>query len=200
MKTVAVFGGTFNPIHTGHIQMLSAICELPFIDQVLVIPTKIPPHKTVSDLASDEDRMKMLSLVCDKFDKAKISDIELKRPNKSYTFDTLSELIEIYPESKLLLCIGGDMVTSFRTWYRYTDILRMASLVVFRRRGESVDIFDEAVAELRKEGAEIDVIDIEITNVSSTFIRENISRSESVRNLLSKEVFDYITDNKIYGE
>ena len=199
MKTLAVFGGTFNPIHLGHKQMIDALCSLDFIDRVLVIPTKIPPHKEVHFLACDQDRINMCALACKKHKKAEVSDIELGFKDKSYTFNTLTELKSLFPDEKLYLSIGGDMLTSFTSWYRYADILKIASLLVFRRKTDNFAEFDRMVYALQNEGAEITVINAEIDDISSTEIREAFEAGKIPSKMLSPEVLNYLTDNKIYG-
>ncbi len=200
MKTIAVFGGTFNPVHIGHEQMIGFLCKLDFLDKILVMPAKIPPHKEVDFLARDEDRINMLQLACDKTQKASVCDLELKRAGKSYTVDTLSELQKLYCDTKIFLCIGGDMLTSFKSWYRYDEILKMSALLVFKRSTDDALIFEKCVNDLKSEGADITVLPINIADVSSTEIREAFCLGKSPSNLLSDEVLGYIIDNKIYGD
>lgn len=195
---LAVFGGTFNPIHIGHKEMIEAICELSFIDEVLVIPSKIPPHKSVDFLANDTDRVNMCRIVADGMPKVTVSEIELNRAGKSYTIDTLKELSSIYPDYKIYLAIGGDMLTSFTTWRSYKEILSIASLLVFKRAGENESAFNESLELLKNNGASITLIDRKITEVSSTEIREALLSNKNAEHLLSKKVFEYIKENKVY--
>lgn len=199
MKTIAVFGGTFNPLHLGHEQMIKALCSLDFVDKVLVIPTKIPPHKTVDFLASDQDRINMCVLACKKHQKAEVSDIELSFKDKSYTFNTLIELKKLYPDKKLYLSVGGDMLTSFTSWYRYEDILKMVSLLVFKRKTDNLAEFESMIETLCQKGADISLIDADIDGISSTEVRRAFEKGEIPRNMLSAEVLSYLNDNKIYG-
>ena len=200
MKTIAVFGGTFNPFHIGHEEMLSAVCRLDFVDKVLIMPSKIPPHKSIDFLADDSDRINMCKAVADNYSKASVCDIEIKREGKSYTIDTLNELSTLYPDVKFYLCIGGDMVTSFIEWREYKKILEKAGLIVFSRVGTSDSSFTESIESLKNIGAEIKLIDEEITAISSTEIRNNKCNNTFLEKYLPKKVFDYITDNKVYGE
>ena len=195
---IAVFGGTFNPIHIGHEEMISAICELSFIDRLLVMPSKIPPHKSVDFLARDLDRVNMCRLVTDNYEKAELCEMELTREGKSYTVDTLKELLKLYPENSIYLVIGGDMLSSFTTWRSYEEILKLASLLVFKRAGEDVSDFDNAVLQLKSEGADVTVLETEIREVSSTEIREALLNNNCSEKLLPKKVLDYITKQKVY--
>ncbi len=195
---LAVFGGTFNPIHIGHEEMIGAICELSFIDKVLIMPSKIPPHKSVDFLAKDADRVNMCRIAIEAYKKAEICEIELNRTGKSYTVETLKELGTLYPDYELYLVIGGDMLTSFNTWRSYKEILNVASLLVFKRAGEDEAAFNESLEKLTNDGGNITLIDKKITEVSSTEIRRALLSNNSAEHLLSKKVFDYIKNNNVY--
>lgn len=198
-KTV-IFGGTFNPLHIGHEEMLSAINSLDSVDRILIVPTKIPPHKSVSFLASDEARLEMCNLAAKKVSKACVSDIELKREGKSYTFDTLFMLKSKYPTESFGLCIGGDMLTSFKTWYNYEKILKLAELFVFSREHSESHVFMDEVDSLRSIGATVTLIDTKITTVSSTLIRENLDNHDLISAYMSPEIINFLESNNIYGE
>lgn len=198
MKTIAVFGGTFNPFHIGHEQMLSEVCDLNFIDEVLLIPSKIPPHKSVDFLANDKYRMDMCRVVAEKYNKAKVSDIEINREGKSYTIDTLRTLNALYNDVRFYLVIGGDMVTSFTEWREYERILELAGLIVFSRTTTETENFNRSVMHLRNLGADVKIIDVEIADISSTEIRNKISDLLFLQKNLPKEVFKYLLSNNIY--
>ena len=198
MSAIAVFGGTFNPFHKGHEEMLSALCAIDAVDKVLIIPTKIPPHKSVDYLASDDDRLSMCRLVASEYKKAEVSDLELLREGKSYTIDTIKSLKELYPDDVIYLCIGGDMLTSFTAWREYKEILRLVKLVAFKRQTTDNDEFLKSLSALSDEGADILVPDVVITDISSTGIREHIEKGRLSDEFLPSKVFDYINTNKVY--
>ncbi len=200
MSAIAVFGGTFNPFHKGHEEMLSALCEIDSLDKVLIIPTSIPPHKTVDYLASDDDRLNMCRLVAEDYSKAEVCGIELNREGKSYTVDTLKALKAIYPNAELYLSIGGDMLTSFTSWKDYKEILSIATLIAFKRQTTNDVDFSHAVNLLRSEGASIMLLDTEITSVSSTIIRGKIANGLLSPEYLPQKVYDYIKNNKVYSK
>lgn len=108
-RRLGVFGGTFNPIHNGHLRLLQGAREALELDRVLVIPTKQPPHKRPQQLASDEDRLAMCRLAVEGLSGVEVSDLEIRRGGLSYTADTLAELRRRYPDSTLYLLVGGDM-------------------------------------------------------------------------------------------
>lgn len=191
------FGGTFNPPHVAHRKMLEAIAKLPEIDRVLVAPTNIPPHKEVPGMfATKEQRLFMCQLLCDGVCKALVSDIEFRREGKSYSFYTLSELKEQYGSVAML--IGGDMVTSFTTWHRYEELLKIATFYVVRRKGTDNADFDKSVEFLRSKGGNIKVLELEFPEVSSTEIRDAFADNQSANNLVPENIAKYISRNGLY--
>ncbi len=192
-KCIAVFGGTFNPIHNGHVEIAQSVAALPSVVKLLIIPTFKPPHKNIGFLASGEDRINMCKIALSHIEKAEVSDIELARGGSSYTYDTLCELKEKYSE-KVALCVGGDMITTFHKWYRAEDILKMARIIAYRRSGIDNTQFDESVLMLRQMGGEVTVIDAEISDISSSMVREGNYA------LVPEKVLEYIKENGLYGE
>ncbi len=199
MKNIAVFGGTFNPVHIGHIEMAKAVSNIDFIDELLIIPNKIPPHKSPEFLASDEHRITMCRLAFSGINKAKIDTREIYRGGKSYTFDTLCELKKEMPKSNIFLVCGGDMVMSLNTWYRFSDLVSLCEFIVFSRKGIDNNDFLNKINELTELGAKITVINENITDISSTLLRKEIENNNFQKNLLSKDIADYIKQNNVYG-
>jgi len=195
MSVTAIFGGTFNPFHIGHYEMLSALNDLPFIDKVFVMPDKIPPHKNCDNLAGEMERIEMCGIACKDFLKAELCLIEFEREGKSYTYDTLCELRKKYPQDKFFLVCGGDMITSFRKWYNWDKIIENVGIIAFYRDGETE--FETEISNLRELGADIAVINKPITAVSSTMLRENISSPKNQK-LIPKEILKYINEKGIY--
>ena len=195
-KTV-FFGGTFTPPHTAHRKMLEAVCKLSEVERVLVAPTNIPPHTQVPEwFASFEQRLKMAELLCEGIIKAEVSSIALEREVKSYCFYTLTELKRNYPD--LAMLIGGDMVTSFNTWYNYKGILEIAELIAVRRKGIDDGEFDSAVEKLRLDGGLITVIEADLPEVSSTEIRRLILEDKTLDSFVPKNISEYIEKNRIF--
>ncbi len=191
------FGGTFNPPHIAHRKMLESVSTLPEIDRILVAPTNIPPHKEIPGMfATKKQRLYMCELLCDGVNKAQVSDIEFKREGKSYSFYTLSELKQQYDSVAML--IGGDMVTTFTTWHRYEELLKIAVFYAVRRKGIDNDEFDKSVLHLKKLGGDIRVLEIDFPEVSSTEVRDAVSLGQNTENLLPQNIFKYITDNGLY--
>ena len=193
MANIAIFGGTFNPFHIGHYEMLEYVCGLDFIDKVFVMPDKIPPHKVCDFLAADDIRIKMCEIACNDFKKAELCLIEFEREGKSYTVDTMKLLHNKYPDDKFFTVIGGDMLTTLDTWYKWQDLLKMTAFIVFSRDG--IPNFKADLNKMENLGAEIFVAQKEITMVSSTQLRANLSKD-----LLPKNIYDFIKAKGIYNE
>ena len=192
MSNIAIFGGTFNPFHIGHYEMLNSICDLEFIDKVLVMPDKTPPHKKFDNIVDDIHRQYMCEIVCTDFSKAEPCFIEFERDGKGYTVDTIKQLKEKFPDDDFFVVIGGDMLSTLDTWYNWKELIKLVSFIAFKRKGLSD--FDEAYNRLTNLGAKIDVIENEITNVSSTELRNKINK-----NLLPKKIYEYIIQKGIYN-
>ncbi len=199
MGITLFFGGTFNPPHIAHRKMLEQLSVLPEIERVLVAPTNIPPHKeTPKMFATKEQRLYMCSLLCENVAKAEVSDIEFKREGKSYSFYTLSDLKEKFGSVAML--IGGDMVTSFTTWHRYEELLKIAIFYVVRRKGVNNSDFDKSVEHLKSLGGDIRVVEIDFPEVSSTEIRNAVMHGDNASKLLPTNIYEYITANGLYKE
>lgn len=197
MAKTLFFGGTFNPPHISHRLMLEAVAEISDIERVLVVPTNIPPHKEFKGFtASGEDRLNMCRLLCDGIEKAQVSDMELKRGGRSYSFDTLTALKPQYPS--LYMLIGADMITTFTGWYRYQDILDLCGILAVRRKGVDDAQFDESIEHLRSIGGKIEVVEVDLPEISSTEIRDLLENSSAKALQIPRNVLDYIEAKELY--
>lgn len=195
MGYTAIFGGTFNPPHIGHYEMLSALEKCPQIDEIWLMPDRIPPHKVCDFLAGDKDRIEMCRIVAEDFKKAQLCLAEFEREGKSYTFDTVTEFLKKYPQNKFTFVCGGDMLISFDKWYRYEELMKLLPFTVFRRTDTDNAEFDRMAEKLSSNGMKLKVMDEIITAVSSSYIRNNFEKS---RDLLPDRVYDYIKNRGIY--
>ena len=144
MSKIAIFGGTFNPVHNEHVTMVTnAILELG-LDKVIVVPTFLPPHKNTIP-APASDRLNMLKLAFSEVQKVEISDFEVNKQGKSYSYQTVEHFKEKYPNDQIYFVCGGDMLTDFKTWKNPDRILKSAKLVVFDRE----DFFTDYQKELQ---------------------------------------------------
>lgn len=196
MGYTALFGGTFNPPHIGHLRMLEALEKREEIDEIWLMPDRIPPHKVCDFLASDEDRINMCRLLISPLEKTKLCLAEFERTGKSYSYDTVTLLKKKYPGRSFTFVCGGDMLISFDKWYKYEELLKAVPFTVFRRTETDKDGFDSAVLKYGEMGMKITVCDDDVPAVSSSYIRNNIEKS---RDLLPERVYEYIVDGRIYG-
>ena len=198
MGIIAVFGGTFNPIHIGHIEIIKSLQSLSEIDKILLIPTNIPPHKYTNYLASAKDRYNMCEIISSDYDNVSVCDIELYREGKSYTIDTINALLKMYPDSELAITVGGDMIVSFDSWKSYLDIINKCKLITFRRVGVSDEDYINAINNLKHKGARIIELRQAITDISSTEIRSELTKGDACR-ALDERICEYIRTNNLYG-
>lgn len=196
MGYTALFGGTFNPPHIGHLKMLEALEKREEIDEIWLMPDRIPPHKVCDFLASDEDRINMCRLLILSLKKTKLCLAEFERTGKSYSYDTVTLLKKKYPERSFTFVCGGDMLISFDKWYKFEELLKAVPFTVFRRTETDKDGFDAAVLKYGEMGMKITVCDDDVPAVSSSYIRNNIEKS---KDLLPERVYEYIVDGRIYG-
>ncbi len=195
---IGIFGGTFNPIHEGHVRLARHYIRELELDKLLIIPTKYPPHKISKDLAASKDRLEMCRRAFSETRQVEVSDIEMKRPGRSYTIDTIRQLREIYPDDKLFLIVGGDMFRSFHKWYCFEEILRNCAIcTAARERGEYQDLNRYAIY-LRQFTENIIILEMPVLELSSTEIRDCIRRGEDCWSLLPHEVYAYIRRNHLY--
>lgn len=195
MKKIAVFGGTFNPFHNAHYEVLKAVAQSCLADEILLVPTKLPPHKECDFLADETHRLNMCRLVAKKFDNVTVSDVELKMEGKSYTFNTISELKKTYNAQFFFVC-GGDMITTFDKWYRYEELLKMMGIIAIRRRGVDNEEFDKSVKFLRQKGGNVTALEITPEEISSSQIRK--TTREDFGKFVPDFIADYIRQNNLY--
>ena len=189
---IGLFGGTFNPVHNGHINLVKNFKDKLSLDKVLVIPTAVPPHKQAESLVSSEDRLNMCRLAFGSL--AEVSDVEIERGGRSYTVETLEELKKIYKDDDLYFLVGSDMLLSFKRWYRWEDILTMCTLCATDRDNEETcrdadeDFFSKII-----------FCDFSKTVVSSSEVREKLSEDKDVSDLVPEEVVKYIREKGLYN-
>ena len=197
---IAIYGGTFNPPHRGHVESLQAVYEQAKPDRVLVIPASIPPHKELAAGSPDaEKRLELTRLAFKELPYAEVTDMELTRTGKSYTSDTVAELLRKYPDAELMLAMGTDMFLSFETWHEYRYLIDNVTMLVFaRREGEDEKIFKYGEYLESKYGAKINYIMHDPLPISSSEIRRLLPRRLG-RELLPGAVFARIVKNGDYA-
>jgi len=196
LKT-GIFGGSFNPIHNGHIHLAESIRDNLNLDRVIFVPSKISPHKSNSEYVSEIHRLEMLRLALQKKKNFEVSDYELCHERISYSIYTVEHFKNLYPDDNLYLLIGSDMLMSFDKWYRFRDIMSLAVLAVIAREKDESEMLMQKASELSQYG-KIIVSPVPPFLASSTEIRKKILKNENYACYLNKNVVQYITSNNLY--
>ena len=198
MGRIGIYGGAFNPPHIGHIRAAEYAVQALELDLLLLIPSGTSPHKPLpAGSPSASQRLEMVRLWAG--EKMQACDLEIARGGTSYTYETVQQLKEQYPDDELILCMGTDMFLSFHTWKQPQIILQNASLAVFYRgdKGEIADI-DAQKAEYEAAGHKIYLVENPVTEISSTQLRRMLVFGCAAP-FLHEDVLQYIKDNGLYG-
>lgn len=196
---VGIYGGTFAPIHNGHVESAKAFMKQMKLDYLYIIPTCLPPHKEIDFVDDPEQRLTMCDLAFAGVDGVIVSDMEIRRGGRSYTYDTLSELMS--EDKKLFLMCGTDMVLSFDTWYRYRDILKMCYPVYVRRESDKIienRIIEKITEYYNKYGVMFRRIVTDPIDISSTSIRKAIREGKDISGVVPPLVVKYIKEKRLY--
>ncbi len=197
---VGIYGGTFAPIHNGHVKAAKAFMEQMKLDYLFVIPAYMPPHKQIDESDDPIFRLRMCELAFKDIDGVVISDCEIKRGGKSYTYDTLKEFER--PNTRLFLLCGTDMVLTFDTWYRFEDILKMCYPVYVRRENDPLignRIVSKITEYYEKYGVMFRRIVTEPLELCSTDVRRAVAGGEDISDLVPTAVARFIKENGLYS-
>ena len=196
---IAIYGGSFNPPHIGHVAAARSVYEQLMPDKFLIIPTNVSPHKAMDDNSPEPyERLEMCRLAFGDIPGVEISDMEMRREGKSYTATTVELLREEYPEDEICLVMGTDMFLSFRTWYRYQYLLENVTLAVLSREAYDTYEIEQFKAELERENsARVEIVPHQVLPMSSTEIRERM-RLGLGSDLVPDEVYSCIIKNGYY--
>ncbi len=200
MKKMGLLGGTFDPIHCGHIAMAQGVATALGLDGVLLMPTFVPPHKIKETLAEDAHRLAMCRLAAQDTPLLQVSELELQRGGASFTVDTLTALHRAYPDTRWYLITGADMFVTLRTWHRFEELARLAVLCTVPRAGVDVARLGAYAAELEAAGASCYVHPQGVAPLSSTDIRRRAAAGESLEGLCPPAVAAYIQQHGLYRQ
>lgn len=196
---VGIYGGTFAPAHIGHVEAAKAFMQQMKLDYLFIIPTAIPPHKQID--ASDDPvrRLRMCELAFEGVEGIVISDLEIRRGGKSYTYDTLKALEA--PNTRLFLLCGTDMVLTFDKWYRSEDIFKMCYPTYVRREKDPL-LDARIIAKIgeyyEKHGVMFRKILVDPIEISSTEIRNAVKAGKDISGMVSPSVERYIKEHGLY--
>ena len=196
---IGIYGGTYNPPHTGHMQAAKQAIQILNLDKLLLIPDRIAPHKEIpAGSPAPEQRLQMLRIAAAGQLEMEVSDIELKREGPSFSYLTVEQLRAQYPDAELILLMGTDMFLSFHTWREPERITKEATLGVFYRgeRGEREKILAKK-KEMEDQGAKVELVENEILPISSTQLRRLIA-FRCAGEFLPAGVGDFIREHGLY--
>jgi len=185
---IGILGGTFNPIHIGHLILAEEAREKLRLDKIIFVPAYLPPHKDSSDIAPANARIAMVKIALKGNSYFLVSDSEIKRDGRSYTIDTLRELKEIYPCDELHFIIGSDLLRYLEEWKDLDEIMRMVKFIAATRPGYP----------LEKIPSHISTLPIRAVDVSGFEVRQAIKEGRSFRYLVTEGVFRYINRKGLY--
>ena len=185
---IGILGGTFNPVHVGHLILAEEAKEKIGLEKIIFVPTYLPPHKNSSEIASAFDRYEMIKTAIRNNKSLLVSDIEIKRKGKSYTIDTLREFKKKYPNDELFFISGSDLLKYLEEWKDLTEILKMVKFIVATRPGYPLEKIPHYIS----------TVSIRAVDISAFEIRKAIKEGKSFRYLVPEAVFNYITKRKLY--
>lgn len=188
MMKIGIVGGTFNPIHLGHLILGEEVRQNLLLDKIIFIPTNLPPHKENHSVLHPLHRLKMVKLAVKPNPYFSVSDIEIKRQGLSYTIETVRELKKLYSQSTLHFITGSDVLKYLDQWRDVGEILRYVTFVVARRPGYPLENLPDFVK----------TVSIPCVDISAFEIRFRIKEGKSIRYLVPDSVLRYIQKNKLY--
>lgn len=183
MIKTGIFGGSFNPIHNGHIALARQILEKSDLEEIWFVVSPQNPLKSADSLADDETRLMLVKAALEGEVYLVASDYEFKMPRPSYMYDTLTAMRADYPERQFTLLIGGDNWVRFHHWYRWEDILRNFRIIIYPREGSYIN--KDSLPN------NVKIVDTQLYNISSTEIREKIRKGEDISRLVPEAVANH---------
>ena len=199
MTKVGIMGGTFNPIHFGHLILAETAYEEIGLDRILFIPSKNPPHKDSTEVISEEHRLKMVELAVQGNPHFQLSTIELDREGTTYTVDTLAQLTKENPNTDYYFIMGADSLIKLETWKNCQGVLDLCTVVVAGRDDLKTEDIQLKIQYYKdKYGARIITLNMPSYELSSGFLRDRISKGKSIQYYVPEKVKDYILSNFLY--
>ncbi len=189
METVGILGGSFNPVHIGHMMLASYLVQWGYVDKVWLTLSPRNPLKDPGELIPDLKRLQMLSIAAKGAPDIDICDIELSMPRPSFTINTLDVLAERYPDTRFKIIIGSDNWAIFDRWREPQRILDEYGVIVYPRPGYPLED-DHTVG--------MEIVNAPMANISSTFVRDAIAKGRDMNYFLPAGVYKYIIDNRLY--
>ncbi|MFA6816274.1 MAG: nicotinate (nicotinamide) nucleotide adenylyltransferase [Lentisphaeria bacterium] len=202
---LVIFGGSFDPVHNGHLQLAEKILELGYGDEIMFVPALYPNHPIPKKLVSADHRLKMLQLAIEDNENLSYTDMELQRTDrKSYSIDTMELIGKIYPDYELLFLMGMDSLKELRSWYRSAELVSHYRFLIYPRPNvmpvpysELLDVFG-AVNARKLIGSILQDENLPVWDISSSDLRNACREGGDLSSYVPPKVWQYITDNKLY--
>jgi nicotinate-nucleotide adenylyltransferase len=215
MALIGLFGGTFNPVHYGHIRAAEEVLAHLPLDRILFIPSYIPPHKDSREVVAVEHRLKMVEIACQNHPKILVSEREARNPGRSYSILTLKKLKEINKEDQFFFILGSDAFMEIETWKDYTELLKQCAFVVISRPGYAFEMLGKVIERIKNNNSlkvfgpelpekvelkeeSIYLLKIRTPSISSSEIRKRLQAGLSISGLVPPGVEDYIHKFNLY--
>ncbi len=199
---VALYGGSFNPVHHGHLIIARSIAEALDVEEVILLPSHAPPHKLAQGLAKTEHRMEMVRLAVAEDPLFSVSDHDATCDGPSYTVKTIEHFRKSLPaQTEIIWIIGADSLLELHTWYEVAKLVDSCSIVTAHRPGSplaSLDALKQMIGEEKTRRLVDDVIDTPHIDISSTQIRNRVMENRSIRYLVPANVEEYIRKHGLY--
>ncbi|WP_153733012.1 nicotinate-nucleotide adenylyltransferase [Sporosarcina obsidiansis] len=188
MKRIGILGGTFNPPHIGHLLIANEVRYACDLEEVWLMPAAIPPHKVAAGDATAEQRLRMVKLAVADIEGLSVSSFEMERGGISYTYDTMTQLVNDEPRHEFYFIIGGDMIDMLPNWYRIDELIKIIKFIGVKRPG-AVNTSDLPV----------EMVETPQLDLSSTLIRQRFLEGGTVQLLIPPAVEAYIREERLYG-
>lgn len=199
MKKIGIMGGTFNPIHNGHLFLAENAYEQIGLDEILFMPSKNPPHKAKPDMVTDQQRVDMIALAIHGNPHFTLSTIELEREGFTYTADTLTLLKKAQSEVRYYFIVGADSLLMMHQWYQPQIIFDQCTVVAAARDQVDITRLSGCAEELKERyHADILLVQMPTVQISSADIRKRIAQNKTIRYYLPEQVMEYIEKHRLY--
>lgn len=194
---IAIFGGSFNPIHLGHLAVAEYALESCEISRIIFLPNANPPHKINEDILPANHRFNMVSLAIKGNDNYEISDYEMNKSKPSYTIDTIRHFKKAY-DADVFFIIGADSLYTLNKWKAYEELVKECSFIVADRNCNEGSNLLKAICEHEKKGGSVQLIKMPKIDITSTLIRDKLSKGEDIKGYVPEAVRNYIAQNGLY--
>ncbi|WP_425538291.1 nicotinate-nucleotide adenylyltransferase [Microaceticoccus formicicus] len=197
---VGVFGGTFDPIHNGHLIMASFIHDEMKLDKILFLPSENPPHKTNKKITDEKIRAEMVDTAIKNDSRFDLSLIEHGGSEPDYTYNTMSKLCAANPQNEYYFIIGGDSLRSIESWYRFEELMQLIQFIVIDRISRDEKPLVDLVEKFKTWSKGIHYLNMPLIELSSTLIRTRVKEHKSIAYMTPNEVIEIIEKNGLYDE